>query len=324
MNVLLVGCGNFGLRWLDELKNNSEISDISVIDPIFKNKELKNKISAKYKSKATINFFYELDLVKISNVFRICIIATNSNNRLDLVREILSKNIIVDIYVLEKILAQSLDDLDELQSLLANEKVYINYNMRYQPISYFISKPSSIRVEGGKFDFTSNCFHYLDFAEFIYKSQSTEIKVINGLNVWYPSKVRPNFLTTDGEIHCNFSDSKSLDMIWNNKSSSKIFINSSDNVLFFIDECKLISTIKFRTNKSKEVQLPWLHFSEMSYLIISDLINGRSKLPTLNKAYNHTKLLLESLSRKYIYFKYDKSDKQYLYSELKKIKLPIT
>ena len=90
MNVLLVGCGKFGLRWLDELKNNSEITNISVIDPIFKNKELKNKISAEYKSKAIINFFYELDLKKNSNVFRICIVATNSNNRLGLIKEILT------------------------------------------------------------------------------------------------------------------------------------------------------------------------------------------------------------------------------------------
>ena len=324
MNVLLVGCGKFGLRWLEGLKNNSEISNILVIDPIFKDKELKNQFRAQYKSNIIINFIDELDEQKISYVFRLCIIATNSNNRLEIIKEILFKNIIVDIYVLEKILTQSLYDLHQLKSLLANEKVYINYNMRYQPITSYIVKASSIRIEGGKFDLTSNCFHYLDFAEYIYQAQSTEVNVIKGLNIWYPSKVRPNYLTTDGEIECNFSDAKTLNLVWNDKSSSKIFISSSDNILFYIDECKLISTIKFRSDKSKEVHLPWLHFSDMSYLIISDLINARTKLPTLNKAYGHTKLLLESLSEKYLFFKYKNSAKQDLSSDPTKIKLPIT
>ena len=301
MRALLIGCGKFGSWWLSGLTKTGIFKKIYVVDKSFENfnKALKKNTIDNQESKVEIIYCNSINKVDKDQTFDISVVCVNSDIRLNIIKNLIKSNLKVSKIVLEKVLVQNADHLQKLVSLLKGKQTFINYNMRYQPIVSDFNYPTFLMVDGGKYDLASNCFHYIDFAEFIFREPIKDINFGLSESNWFNSLVRPNYQTFYGTIFGNFSLSKIL-LSWKKNEVAKLIIYQSDKSIIEINEIsKEINFISSKGEKNLSDQ-KWLDFSEMSIQIINDILFDKSLLPDIESVFNHTSLILEGLSK--IYF----------------------
>ena len=154
-------------------------------------------------------------LSEVPSEVDLVIVSTSASVRADVVEEIASRTRVC-FWVLEKVLAQSHDDLERLKKATAKaESVWVNIPRRmmrwHQEIARMISyeNPSYILVDGGNWGLTCNSVHFLDLAAYLFKEAPLEIDASGLNNSWYASK-RARFYEVDGILRAKFSAGKWL------------------------------------------------------------------------------------------------------------------
>lgn len=171
-HVLLSGCGNIGFRHLQALSAMTIPAVITVVEP---NLAHHPRIRAQFEEAADGPHRFELltELPGEPARFDLVVVATVAAVRRAVVEEILARHEAA-VMLLEKVLFQTVADLDAIGALLAARDVatFVNCGRRtfpgYQRLRETLGGGVvDIEVTGDNFGLASNAVHFLDLAEFL-------------------------------------------------------------------------------------------------------------------------------------------------------------
>ncbi len=211
-NILLAGSGNIGFRYLQGICKIKYLKlNVFVFDKHeSKEKEIIDKIS-NYKNKnITIN-----QLSPNAHKFDLAIISTTANARAKLIKS-LKKKYKIKIWLIEKVIEQSVANLNLINKYLKNENVFVNIPrremQRYIKLKKKIKYKKNIffRITGGNWGLASNSIHFFDLVLWITNSFPIEVKdSFNGIR-WKRSVRRKGFLEANGSFTTIFSNNNEL------------------------------------------------------------------------------------------------------------------
>lgn len=297
-NLLLIGAGQLGSRYLQSIIKENLNYNIIVVDI----SEISLKLAKKkweenngFQSNHKISWLKSLP-EKI-NDYDLAIVATSSKNRALLINQVASK-VKIKYWILEKILAQSTDELETIKNATTNAKsVFVNTPKRqmkwYINIqSKFPDKPTQIIKKGGLWGLACNAIHYLDLVSFWTNESLTKIDTKELSKDWFPSK-RNGYYELTGKIKAKFSKGTELILqSTKNKEENILQLKFKNNDSCDIYEKKGIAIFSNgeRIEGHQELQ------SEMSGPIITKILNqGTCKLPILSNSSQLHAIFLKSM-----------------------------
>jgi ketopantoate reductase len=131
-NILLVGCGNVGFRYLQAI-NKLDLSFKCIV--IEKNNLLRQKIRKKF----NFNFKFFNSIPKNFTNYDLCIVSTQAKDRYKAIVTLWNK-INCKNWILEKNLGISSKEIYEIKKLLQNYNVWINTPLRIFQVYKYLKK----------------------------------------------------------------------------------------------------------------------------------------------------------------------------------------
>lgn len=294
-NILLVGCGNVGFRYLQAINELNLNFKCIVIE---KNNLLRQKIRKKF----NFNFkFFNSIPKKIIN-YDLCIVSTQAKDRYKAIVTLWNK-INCKNWILEKNLGISSKEIYEIKKLLQNYNVWINTPLRIFQVYKYLKKRNKeltdLKFYGKNWSLTSNIIHHLDLSVWIYNSNLQKINFsknarwfFNNLNkTWDIAGSVELFLKNKKKIIINHYLEK------NNDISSKISCKIKNDKIkidqlneSFVVNNKLIPNVSIN-----------MYLSKYMTNVISDiLLFEKCKLPKLKLEFNNHRILLEELEKSFL------------------------
>lgn len=212
--VLISGTGQLGSRYLQGLVKCLSPLSIWVIDP---SEASLLQANNRWKEAGGTESRHSLRLVNsiatLPKKVDLAIVATPASVRTDVVASLASR-CKVSFWVLEKVLAQTQNDLDRLIAYTVDSNAaWVNIPRRmmrwHQELAEQISKqnPTSLRVFGGNWGLACNSIHLLDLATYFFNETILSIDTVGLNHNWYVSK-RPGFFEINGTLKAQFSGNK--------------------------------------------------------------------------------------------------------------------
>jgi hypothetical protein len=298
-NILLVGCGNIGFRHIELLIHEKNIEYIYIFD-----KNLSNSVKLLKKSKLRKKIFILKKLnFKIKNIF-LCIIATHSLKRLELIYKIIKLH--NPKYILsEKIIENDIFEIKKYNKFLLKKKIFINCPSRLRKIfskliNIYNKEKIEMTINGGNWNLLSNCIHFIDLVSFITGENMCKLEISE--NSYLINSKHKNFKELIGNITINFNRGSVLKLCSYNNSDEKIIKVSSQN-----KSKLLINFNKNKINYRKNIFFFKEQFqSLLTIKIFKDLVkNKKINLPCFKKNISDTIFLLKELKKNRL-FKYKK------------------
>jgi len=244
------------------------------------------------------------DLTKLKKtVFDVCIIATTSNDRVELISKICEYSNVKN-WIIEKIISQSGAELEKIHRLTSSsERVFVDYNRRaskwYMKIKEYFKKHniSKIICHNINFELACNAIHFIDLASWISDKKLLSLNT-NQIIKWNNSK-RDGFLECIGVIEAHF-DNNMLFRIESNKPG-QVMDDFSISVTtqkgeYFIHEDK--GYFKLGSNTIIKGRMEYL--SEIMPVIIHQILNKKdTPLPELSDVFYDHNIYIESLRAHY-------------------------
>ena len=210
--VLISGAGELGSRYLQGLVSCESSLDIFVHDVSqlsLDRAAIRWMESGGHLSPHQVFFINSFDSLP-KNVI-VAIIATTSDIRSCVVKSI-SKATEVKFWILEKVLAQSEEQLSDILSVIGEgENAWVNTPRRssvwFKKIKSYLdnSKPVHLKVTGCSWGLACNAIHFLDLVAWISDNQLQEIKTQHLNKAWFPAK-RSGYWEVNGDLFATFSD----------------------------------------------------------------------------------------------------------------------
>jgi hypothetical protein len=203
-NILLVGAGQIGSRHLQALAGIHRLCQITVVDPNESSLQVAQKRLLEVTAKSThISFTQHLPA---NMTFDLVIIATSADVRLTVFEKILQKNRFKHA-IFEKVLFQSVDQIQQCTSLLENHGIqaWVNCPRRayvsYKQLKNFTMNNQlvSMKVTGSSYGLACNGIHFVDLFEFLSGESIVSMGRDLGLEI-FESK-RPGCFELFGEIN---------------------------------------------------------------------------------------------------------------------------
>lgn len=298
--ILIAGAGQLGSRYLQGLSKSTLNLNIYVYDI---SEESLKRAKLRWDEVVTEQTHHKLHLLtdfnQIPDKIQLAIISTNSFSRAELVSS-LNKKCEIRFWILEKVLAQSVIQIHEIESTLVNaEGVWVNTPYRamewYSKIKnqIHIGTIFTAEIRGGKtFGLACNAIHYIDLLCWI-SGESLVSSRIEGLeNTWFKSK-RVGFWDLFGTMSLQFSNGSIAQIHGETFAPSKITITiSSDDEQWIIYESdgSAVRNDGLVINGRDEYQ------SEMTAPIVdSILLNGTCLLTPISESAAMHSVMFSSL-----------------------------
>ena len=245
MHILILGAGQIGSRHLQALSLTKLKIQVSVVDP--SNKSLKKtKIRWKKvlnkKFSISINFYKSIS--EISTDIDIAIISTSSYQRLNVIKELVNLKK-VKYWILEKVLAQSVSDINKIKKITNTFKsinCWVNNPRRAMDWHKKLRKniinkgPLEINYSGTNWGLACNSIHFIDLTMWW---SGEVIKSINTSKLdkkWFKAK-RTGYFEVNGELSILFSKGSKLTLKSNsNIKSNLIKVALNDGTQWIINE----------------------------------------------------------------------------------------
>jgi predicted dehydrogenase len=296
--IVIVGVGNLGSRHLQGLSRVKQSLDIWALDPSIDALSLAESRWAEVCENYSHKIQYITCISELPPIVDIAIVATAADVRLSVVKALL-KRAKISHWILEKVLAQSIGEIEELEKIFSqkiSESVWVNQPMYLWPLyqklraSCANKSPIAAKFEGFR-GLACNAIHYIDFVSrwnggMLY---SVDTKKLN--TNWYLSK-RKGFYEIDGEISALFDDGSTLSMVSNSES------------LGFKAEVRLGKDIweiseresEARSNTGEIIKGKVGYQSELTAMVIETMLSGGDlQLPSLVESAHQHRYLISAL-----------------------------
>jgi len=200
--IVIIGCGNIGGRHLEScLELDNRTFELVVLDSSEEILKKNRNIVGSIGSKIGISYIQSID--ELPNNIDVAIIATQSNVRLSIILELLTKTEIKYL-ILEKFLFQEVDDYTRFEHAISNidTKVFVNCPLRIWPVFQAVADQlkdkiiTNIHIDCVGDDIGCNGIHYLDMISFIIGSEKLEIEGFDLLD--YQDAKRKGYLKLSG------------------------------------------------------------------------------------------------------------------------------
>ena len=301
MNILLVGAGELGSRYLQGLvacKYSLEVTVVDCSHEALLAAKLRWIQAGGEDSKHSIRWLQSVpaDLKRAD----VALIATSAKGRARLVNEIV-KATDVRYWVLEKVLAQSSEELEEIQSALNKcEGAWVNTSMRMMQwhrslkAAFASSTIDEVVYLGGLWGLACNAVHYLDLVSW-WTGEGLNSIDVSGLDQnWHQSK-REGYLEITGELKAHFRGGTSVrlsSIVGVHPQPFKVVL--SNGVVWEVDEIAgtALSSTGERIDGCLEFQ------SQMSGRLMESIIQrGDCLLPRLDESIPIHAIFLDALVR---------------------------
>lgn len=292
--VLLVGLGNLGTRYLQgiiasKIFNHLAITVVEPHDPSY-HKAMKTIEPLSLGNQTQLNRSY---LASISGVYDIAIIATPSIPRPSIVTE-LSEKAEIRNWILEKILAASVVDVERIITRLAGVHAWVNTPRRstalYQKLKIILpNKSLHFSVCMKDFAIGCNAIHFIDTVSWLNNEIVTKIE-IETAGGWFDAK-RWGYKEFNGYLKAYFSGGSVLEIDNRGHSGKDSISLLQDNTLIEIDENVGFLYGDKRFSGRLEYQ------SELSGGLVNNiLMHQHCSLPTLKESAHQHKMFLAAIN----------------------------
>ena len=309
-NIIIIGCGSIGFRYLEGiLSSNCNFNlELTIVDKSKKSiNSAKELISLNNLNVKKFKINWSSNLKNIFDFFDLAIISTTAKDRASISQE-LSKKSVIDYWIFEKVLTQTLEDLKTLSNITKSSKeAWVNLPRRLMP--WFqklkneleIYAPFCVKRTGGLWAMCSNTVHWLDLVNWWSNEDLASINTDKLNRNWFESKRVGNFENT-GEIECKYSRGSKLVL----KSEKKQNIN--EVLIEEIDTNKEICRVDLISKFAKfydgtVIQGETLLQSQLTGPLISSILeSGNCKLPTLKNNIREYQIFFKEILKNWNYF----------------------
>ena len=298
-NILLVGAGNIGSRYLQGLSSVKLDLCITVVDP----SDLSLKKSTKRwldvggnKSKHKICWCNELpqdlDLIDLA------IITTSAGGRADLITNI-SKSVRVSYWVLEKVLAQSKEELDNIKTATIDAKgTWVNMVRRildwHQQLrfKFYEQGPLKVKKIGGLWGLACNTMHFIDLISWWTGESLVSVNTNKLDSIWLKSK-RSGYFEVTGELVAIFSGGTELILKSQpNVTEDIMYIELPNKNIWSIDEPNGVALKSKKDFLNGEFKLQ----SQLTGPMVTKILTiGICELTTLKQSLEQHQIFLEAM-----------------------------
>ena len=219
--VLLLGAGQLGSRYLQGLAGVNQQLSITVVDPSSSSLELARQRLDEVWPATSHEVQFSTSLDQAPKQLDLALVVTPAHCRADVVAAISAQHE-VSAWILEKVLAQSSQQVDQIERTLAGHpRVWVNTPRRlmtwHQEIKaqMLASGPTLLRVRmaGGHWGLACNAIHFIDLVSW-WTGASVDVVDTRSLGNWQPSK-RSGFQEVFGTLVVHFRDGSTLELICN-------------------------------------------------------------------------------------------------------------
>ena len=209
---MIIGFGSIGNRHFQSLLKIKKKLNIYLIDPKFNRNKSDFLDLNSISSNAKIFTYSNLDIwLKKKIILDVCIIATNSDMRFDILKKIISSTKVKNI-ILEKFLFNKVSDYKKAQRLFFVNPIPIFVNQWMcqslvirNILSKFKNDKVDIDVTGHEWGMACNIVHFIDLIRYINLDNFSKPKILN-FNL--SKKIRPakrqGFFEIYGDISINY------------------------------------------------------------------------------------------------------------------------
>ncbi len=300
IKVVIIGLGSIGKRHLESLVLNETNFEIYIYDKNNNQNELFNKFYKEKKFKLNKTSIVPIfKLSKIPKIIDLVIISTPADVRIKIIEKLMKiYKIKSNFWIIEKILAQSLFQLNKLERLFENKKnIWVNTARKEMPwhvkIKNHLPRNAKIEaiVEGYDWGISCNSIHFIDLFSW-WTNEEVISSNYSNLNKFWEKSRREGFYEVSGELSFNFSKKSKLIL----RSSKKL---KGLKIIINVDFQKWVIDIKkgeFFGPDNLKIKGRELLLSEMTGNIVSKLISNQTcDLTPLANSLNQHKVLLCSL-----------------------------
>lgn len=293
---LIVGFGGMGCRHAQSLINSYNDSLIYIYEP---NDDIYKQNLNLIGQSLNKNIKRLSNLNEIKSKVDFCVIATSSGPRFEILKELL--NYEIPYFLVEKVVFQSNNQFQEIQKLVGDKKIYVNFVNRYFRNYIDIkedinNQPFTMDIIGDDFGLGCNALHYFDLFKYFGANKISLDKFslrenING------NKRGSNYKEVLGQISIKTNDGSSLNISseTTRKVGVEIIIKSSKKT-HIINEA-LSNHIEFGINDIKTSPLLIQYTSVLTSEIYNNILDSKCLLPTLNNTKDIHSLLFESINK---------------------------
>jgi hypothetical protein len=294
--ILISGAGQLGSRYLQGLAQCNLPLKILVHDLSIKSLKIAKQRWEEVLIKNTLHeVSYITSLEELPTVIDIAIVSTASRNRVAAVDSI-SKNTHIKYWVLEKVLAQNLSDLDQLISTINTSPAWVNTPRRLMPWHQSIKEhlkhtgPFKFKVKGGSWDLACNTIHLLDLFSW-WSDESLKDISTKGLDQnWFESK-RLGYWEVTGELKAIYSGGSSAHISCDT-SNEPVLISLRNNNSWLINESEGYA----KNSQGIEINGIVKFQSDITALMVeSILLDGSCNLPSLKESAELHKVFIHEM-----------------------------
>lgn len=302
--IVLIGAGQLGSRHLQSLSLLDMNVKIQVVDPYEESLKISKERFEQMPNNSLVEVEYFFNIDKIDINVDLCIVATTSNVRANIIKELVEKKN-VNKFILEKVLFQKLSEYDEIQQLLKSKNIdcWVNHPFRCYPVykelkKYFSSSmPVTYQVCGGNWGIGCNGLHYIDHLAFLTGSYNLNID-INFLDNSIISSKRNGFKEFSGLIIGKLGDNNFI--LQCDKYYSPLTITiQNENIKILLDEVSgWLKIAKKEKNWEWEYVKEKIMFfqSELTHVVVKDIFEyNYCDIPTFEMAKTLHEPFIEAL-----------------------------
>jgi siroheme synthase (precorrin-2 oxidase/ferrochelatase) len=298
--LVIIGAGQLGTRHLQSIMSLQDDLSIIVVDPSENSLKLAEKNISEICTNNTVQYLSE---IPVNEVIFMAIIATNSGVRSTVITDLLENNKVTYV-IFEKVLFQTINEYNEIKSLLQKKEVsaWVNCPMRQYPMYKKIKSmidnnlPTSIDVIGTEWGLACNTVHFLDLCEFLTDSKIIKIDTSALIKKTFESK-RAGYIELYGKISVNYNDDSllSLSCVKGDKFNRSIVIINGNTKIVVDEYLKKVDVfVNDKLVNSFEFKAPYQ--SELTSLLYNDLVNKKyCDLPSYDTSMEQHITLIKSL-----------------------------
>jgi hypothetical protein len=237
----------------------------------------------------------DISLSEVKPEYTVVIIATSSKPRAKIVED-LSKLTSAKGWILEKVLACSVEELDRIGTALDGQNAWVNTPRRitsiYREMRDIMNESSpviSFVVKIPNLALACNSIHFVDAVEWLSGSKVSGIR-INTEGGWFDSK-RAGYKEFDGSLVASFENGSELLIDNSDSNVQEISISSSSNSYSLIESEGIYANNSLVVSGRVEFQ------SELSARLVESIANSESEgfLPSLEDSIHQHRRFFEAL-----------------------------
>ena len=297
-SIILCGCGNIGFRHLQAMLAMPEPAEITIVEP---NEAAHERIAALFAAAQANGFRFNLSKTGPASArrFDLAVIATSADIR-RAVFDTLVKSHDVGVVILEKVLFQTVTDLDEVGQILKVRGItaYVNCPRRYFPgylalFDQVVSKrPIGIDIRGGGYGLASNGIHLIDLAEYLNDAPLVSLDA-SGLQPGSTMAKRAGCVEVFGTVRGTLSNGATLSISCDKRDDLSISVTlKGQDFSAEIDEVSRMVTI----GSAPVSTFPSKFVSELWQIYHEALQDGCCRLPPYEDSARQHRLFLVALS----------------------------